>query len=112
MKQMHDLKDCLAKQLDSIDDREINYLFNSYNTDDLIFCANEECTKYFRIETLIAGDIYYNGDGCTQYSVYKFTYGSDEFYVRFFGSYQSYIGENYHGWKFVEPKQQVITVYE
>lgn len=109
---MNNLKEYLAKQLDNMDDREINYLFNGYGTVDITFYANEECTKYFRIETLIAADIYYNGDGCTQQSVYKFSYGDEVFHVKIFGSYESYVGENYHGWKFVEPNQKIITVYE
>lgn len=52
------------------------------------------------------------GQGSKFYAVWKITRSGETVYVRFDGYYQSHYGTDYQGWKFVEPKQKTITVYE
>lgn len=52
------------------------------------------------------------GEGEDYWSVYKFTNGTDESYVKFQGWYQSFNGSEFTEWFFVEPKQKMVTVYE
>lgn len=35
----------------------------------------------------------------------------EKYYIKFQGWYASYVGAEYEGWSFVEPKQKTITVY-
>lgn len=56
----------------------------------------------------------YGGEDCgsTYYSVYKFTRGSEEFYLRFDGYYQSHYGADYESFSEVEPAKKEITVWK
>ena len=46
------------------------------------------------------------------FTVWGFYQGQEKAYVKFYGFYSSYDGAEYQGFKLVEPKQKVITVYE
>ena len=46
------------------------------------------------------------------FTVWGFYRGLEKAYVKFYGFYSSYDGAEYQGFKLVEPKQKVITVYE
>ena len=45
------------------------------------------------------------------WSVVEFTDGKSSLMVKFEGYYQSHIGSEYQGWKFVKPKTQERIVY-
>lgn len=49
--------------------------------------------------------------GSDYYTVYKFTKGNEELYIKFYGYYSSYDGADYEDFTFVTPKQKTITVY-
>lgn len=51
-------------------------------------------------------------EGSDFYSVYKFTRGGETVYIKFQGWYASFVGAEYQGFSFVEPKKKEITVYE
>jgi len=51
------------------------------------------------------------GQGDEYWSVYEFTRGKDNVYVKFSGWYQSYNGSEYDEYFFVEPKEKVVTEY-
>lgn len=51
------------------------------------------------------------GEGEAYWSVYKFSRGTEDVYVKFDGSYQSYDGSTYDEWFFVKPKEVVVTKY-
>lgn len=109
---MSNFKSKLTKQLNGLNDREENNFFNAYNSNIRLY-SDEECMKEIHYESVIESDLYYDGDGIIQQSVYRFTsFDGDELLVKFYGSYQSFVGETYHGWKFVEAKEKTITVYE
>jgi hypothetical protein len=52
------------------------------------------------------------GEGDQYHTVYKFTKGAEEVFVKFHGWYASYHGSEMNGYNIVTPKQKVITVYE
>lgn len=45
------------------------------------------------------------------WSVYKFTDGTDEVFVKFSGYYQSYDGSTFDSWFFVQPHEVMVTQY-
>lgn len=51
------------------------------------------------------------GQGDEYWSVYKFSRGDEDVYVKFDGWYASYNGAEFDEWYFVEPQEKVITVY-
>jgi hypothetical protein len=51
------------------------------------------------------------GQGDEYWSVYKFSSGNEDVYVKFDGCYASYIGADYDQWFFVEPKQVMVTQF-
>ena len=56
----------------------------------------------------------YGGEGCGDnfYTVIQIQDDEEEIFVKFKGWYSSYNGVEYESWKFVQPKQKTITVYE
>lgn len=52
------------------------------------------------------------GQGEVYYTVYNFTKDGMSFFVMFDGAYYSYDGATFEEWRFVQPKQKTITVYE
>ena len=46
------------------------------------------------------------------YTVYKFATQDEVVYIKFQGWYASYVGSEFEEWKFVEPVEKMITVYE
>lgn len=46
------------------------------------------------------------------YKVIEFRHDQKVFYIKFYGWYDSYEGSTFNGYKLVEPKQKIITVYE
>lgn len=51
------------------------------------------------------------GEGDDYWSVYKFTEGVNEVYVKFQGWYASYNGSEFSEWFFVIPKEVMVTEY-
>ncbi len=56
----------------------------------------------------------YGGEDCGSdyWAVYSFTRGDETAMIQFWGWYQSFEGAEYEDWKFVEPKEKTVTVYE
>lgn len=56
----------------------------------------------------------YGGEGCGDnfYTVIQIQDDEEEIFVKLQGWYSSYNGVEYESWKFVQPKQKTITVYE
>lgn len=52
------------------------------------------------------------GEGDQYHTVYKFTKGSEEVFVKFHGWYASYHGSEMNGYKIVTPKTIEVLVYE
>jgi hypothetical protein len=52
------------------------------------------------------------GEGEDYWSVYEFKQGSEKVCVKFQGWYASYNGSEFTEWFFVEPKEQMVIVYE
>ena len=55
----------------------------------------------------------YGGEdqGSTYYSVIRFSDGTDEVFLKFYGWYASYVGDNYEGFKQVYPKEVTRIEY-
>jgi hypothetical protein len=51
------------------------------------------------------------GEGEDYWSVYSFTKNGETVYVKFDGSYASYVGSEYDEWFFVEPEQVMVTQF-
>lgn len=103
----------LAEQLDALDDRQKEIFFNGYNTSDISLFSDIECNDVIHFEPVLSQDMTYDVDEIRQKSVYRFTsIQNEEVMVMFHGTYQSYSGEHYHGWKFVHPVDKTIIVYE
>ena len=102
--------------LDDADSDVINEFFRSelINTDcgewdsDEICTFKSSCELEFHHQDNQGGE----GQGEDYWSVYKFTDGTNETYVKFDGWYASYNGSGFSEWLFVESKQKMITVYE
>lgn len=56
----------------------------------------------------------YGGEdqGSDYWNVWKFTKGTEEVFVKFYGYYASHYGSEYQGLKIVNPTQKTIVVYE
>ena len=52
------------------------------------------------------------GEGDQYHTVYKFTKGSEEVFVKFHGWYASYHGSEMNGYKIVAPRKVEITIYD
>lgn len=109
---MSNLKKVLTKQLNALIAREIDILFEGYHPFDIHLFANDECTELFSLENIVSGELYYDGDGIVQFSVYKISYRDESYLVKFYGTYQSYVGSSYTGWKFVEAKEKMVISYD
>ena len=101
--------------LDDADSDVIDEFFGSeMNIDckrwdsDVICTFKSSCELEFHHQDNQGGE----GQGEDYWSVYKFTNGTDEAYVKFQGWYASYNGAEFTEWFFVELKQKMITVYE
>lgn len=57
---------------------------------------------------------FYCGEGCGDnfYTVIQIQDDEEEIFVRLQGWYASYEGVEYESWRFVQPKQKTVTVYE
>lgn len=60
----------------------------------------------------LVSDVGGEGEGETYYKVYKFTKEDESCFVLFDGVYYSYDGATYLTWRFVLPKEKLVTVYE
>lgn len=109
---MSDFKNVLSKQLDELTDEEVNVLFNAYDSNLVHIFADKESSVYADVKCVVCSELYYNNDYLVQQSVYKFSHRGESYLVKFYGKYESYVGETYFGWKFVEARQKVVTVYE
>ena len=49
--------------------------------------------------------------GIEFYTVYKYTKGKEEIYIKFDGSYSSYEGSEYESFYFVKPHEKTIIEY-
>jgi hypothetical protein len=56
---------------------------------------------------------HYGGEdqGSTYFTVYRFTQGTEEFFLRFDGFYQSHYGTDYETFSEVKPMKKEITVW-
>jgi hypothetical protein len=56
----------------------------------------------------------YGGEdqGSDYWNVWKFTKGTDEVLVKFYGYYASHYGSDYQNFQIVKPVQRTVTVYE
>ena len=52
------------------------------------------------------------GEGDQYHTVYKFTKGSEEVFVKFHGWYASYHGSEMNGYKIVAPRKVEVTIYD
>lgn len=102
------IRDALKKALDGLTQDELVKFFDQYSVDDI---AVQNDGVWFNSEFVIE-EMVYDGDGLIQKVVYKFSHGKNEFLIQFFGTYMSYVGSTYHGWRFVTASQKVVTVYE
>lgn len=108
---MSNFKDELIKQIDDWDSRTISYFFNAYSIDDFDIFGDIEHRELATVKYVDHGT-YYNGDGLTQFSVYQFLFRGESHMIKFYGTYVSYVGEDYRGYKFVEPVEKTIIEYE
>lgn len=109
---MSKLEKMLTKQLNALGERPLDVLFEGYHPFDIHLFANDECTELFSLENIVSGELYYDGNGIVQFSVYKISYRDESYLVKFYGTYESYVGSNYTGWKFVEAKEKTVIVYD
>lgn len=112
-----ELKDFVSKALDQ-DDELQKLFFHSEVTDDTSKW-DEDCVTEFREICSENGVSFkfkdnYGGEeqGRQFWSVYSFTSGDHTVYVKFDGWYASYHGSEYEEYKFVEPVEKVIMVFE
>lgn len=52
------------------------------------------------------------GEGDQYHTVYKFTKGSEEVFVKFHGWYASYHGSEMNGYNIVKPRKVEVTIYD
>lgn len=100
------LKQKVAVILAESDSDVINQFFWSDADED-----NENFTEAnvkFELEDSYGGE----GQGEDYWTVYKFTDGTDEVFVKFSGWYQSYNGSEFNEWFYVSPVEKLVTVYE
>ena len=112
------LKQKLAVVLAETSNDILESFFESAMTDEYSKWDNEEI-KEFR--SVLASDLIqfkhqdnYGGEGMGEdyWSVYKFTDGKEQVFVKFEGWYASYNGSEFSEWFFVVPALKTITIYE
>ena len=97
----------------------LEIIFEELGDGSLKDMMNEDC--YGEIETALDNQLIhcvnvdsYGGEdqGSDYWCVWKFSKGSEECFVKFYGYYASHYGTDYQGYKFVTPAQKTIIVYE
>lgn len=106
-------KDQISQFLNSdctdADKTQAQYFFDGEPAYDLKYYPEKftDLTFTFILEDSYGGE----SQGEQYWSIYKFTNGTDEVYVKFDGSYYSYSGSEYNEWFFVTPGEKTITVF-
>lgn len=88
-------------------DREMDTPHRKYDSDE-VHTFKATCEFNFTLVDQHGGE----GEGEDYWTVYSFTDNKDTIYVKFQGWYQSYSGSELSEWKFVEPKERMVTFYE
>jgi hypothetical protein len=112
------LKQLVAVILAEADNGIINNFFQSEMSDVYDSDYDSDETKSF-LDELAENKISFKhmdnhggeGEGEDYWSVYKFTSGTDEVFVKFSGWYQSYNGSEFDEFFFVTPKEVMVTQY-
>ena len=111
---MNKYKSQLEAGLNKLEESDLLQLvLGSFSYDPiLVILDGDKEVGYFDDECVKSAEIHYTGDGLERFSVYKFSYEDEEYFVRFYGTYESYNGTEYDGWEFVSPKEKTVVIYE
>lgn len=97
----------------------LEIIFEELNESSLKCMMQEYCDDITEIaldNQLIVYEVLdqYGGEdqGSDYWCVWKFTKDGEECFIKFHGWYASNYGSDYHGWKFVTPKEKTIIAYE
>lgn len=97
------LKETLERIIEQLSDYDKEAFMDGYGPEEL-----------FDNELINVNEVArYGGEdqGSEYWSVYSFSKGSEQFFVKFYGWYASHNGSEYQGYKFVTPKEETIIVY-
>jgi hypothetical protein len=104
------LKDADSEIIDNFFESEMSDEYNSdYDNEEFTAFRDELAENKISFEHMDnhGGE----GEGEDYWSVYKFTKGTAEVFVKFSGWYQSYIGSEFDEFFFVAPKEVMVTQY-
>lgn len=99
------LREKIQEEFKKIKENSDSSLYNNMLHGD--YCPEDFKDLEVTLEQRFGGE----GQGEEYFSVYKFTDGESEEYVKFDGWYASYNGAEYEDWFFVKPKEVIQTVY-
>lgn len=88
---------------------EFDFEISKYSTDEEL--AAIALLEMQQIKVVNVDSYGGEGEGEDYWSVYKFSRGTEDVYIKFDGSYQSYDGSTYDEWYFVTAKPVVVTQY-
>jgi hypothetical protein len=98
------LKKTLERILDQLSDRDRENFMDG--------CGPEES---FDNELITVTNVCsYGGEdmGSDYWCVYSFSKDNETLFIKFYGWYASHVGSEYQGYKFVNPQQKTVTIYE
>ena len=98
------LKETLESILEQLSEYDKENFMDGYGPEELF--DNE-------MITVCRADSYGGEDmGSDYWTVYSFSKNNETVFIKFYGWYASHYGSEYRGYKFVNPQQKTVTVYE
>lgn len=86
--------------------------YKHWKTGDYITTEFEQWAEGYGISAEQVDHYGGEGQGTNYFNVYKFTGQGEEVFLKFYGSYHSYDGSYYEGFRQVHPKTKTVVVYE
>ncbi len=103
------LKEKLKKFFDNADSEVLNdFFFDEFSWSAEVPKELADAGIVFDLVDEYGGE----GEGDRFDKTYKFSDGSSDVFIKFWGWYASYDGATYENWHFVTPKQKTVTVYD
>lgn len=98
------LKDTLEIILEQLSEDDKEAFMDGYGPEELF---DNELITVTNVDSYGGEDM-----GSDYWAVYSFTKDNEECFIKFYGWYASHYGSEYRGYKFVNPQQKTVTIYE
>ena len=98
------LKETLEKILEQLSEDDKENFMDGYGPEKLF---DNELITVTNVDSYGGEDM-----GSDYWAVYSFSKDNETVFIKFYGWYASHYGSEYRGYKFVNPQQKIVTVYE